>query len=404
MTTTALSTTSERAVASSLRVLGADGLNELLPFLQSAVLDWNTRSRISDGTWDLVALRTEAAAAVGVEVPPLEKLSRVTARSLIRAALILVLTYTLISLFSGVDFSQVWDSLQSADWSWLLLALVVSPFAQVFFAFGTMGATTASVRYLPVLMLQYALEFIAVALPATAARIAMDVRFFQKFGVASGAAVSIGMIDSFSGFIVQILLLLTILLSNLPGFTQPVLSSSSSDSSSSDTSSSPSLIALTIGIGLLSMVVVAIVPKLRRKFRTRFQTAWAAFLEQARSARGALEVVRRPKKVLLMLGGNLGGQAVQAIVLGLCLQAFGQEAALSQLILINTGVALFAGLMPVPGGVGVAEAGLTAGLQAIGIPSAIAISTAIAFRMVTFYLPPIWGSLAMKWLHKRDYV
>ena len=82
----------------------------------------------------------------------------------------------------------------------------------------------------------------------------------------------------------------------------------------------------------------------------------------------------------------------------------GQDAALSQLILINTAVSLFAGLMPVPGGVGVAEAGLTAGLQGIGIPSSIAISTAIAFRLITFYLPPLWGSFAMRWLRKHSYV
>jgi uncharacterized membrane protein YbhN (UPF0104 family) len=60
--------------------------------------------------------------------------------------------------------------------------------------------------------------------------------------------------------------------------------------------------------------------------------------------------------------------------------------------------------MPVPGGVGVAEAGFAYGLQAVGIPSAVAVSTAIAFRLVTFYLPPLWGSLAMRWLRKGAYV
>ena len=60
--------------------------------------------------------------------------------------------------------------------------------------------------------------------------------------------------------------------------------------------------------------------------------------------------------------------------------------------------------MPVPGSIGVAEAGYTIGLQAIGIPSSIAISTAIAFRLVTFYLPPIWGAWSMRWLRRHDYV
>ena len=45
--------------------------------------------------------------------------------------------------------------------------------------------------------------------------------------------------------------------------------------------------------------------------------------------------------------------------------------------------------MPVPGGMGVAEAGYTAGLVALGVPNAAAMSTAMSFRLVTFYLPPM---------------
>ena len=91
-----------------------------------------------------------------------------------------------------------------------------------------------------------------------------------------------------------------------------------------------------------------------------------------------------------------------AIILGLCLRAFGQSASLAALILVNTFVSLFAGFMPVPGGVGVAEAGLTAGLIAIGIPDGVAASTAIAYRLVTFYLPPLWGVFAVKCLKKQS--
>jgi uncharacterized protein (TIRG00374 family) len=126
--------------------------------------------------------------------------------------------------------------------------------------------------------------------------------------------------------------------------------------------------------------------------------------DQASEARSSLDVLRRPGKVVRILGGNLGGQVVQAIVLGICLAAFGESASLSQLILVNTFVSLFAGMMPVPGGVGVAEAGYTYGLQAIGVPTSIAVSTAVAFRLVTFYLPPLWCSQAMRWLRRNAYV
>jgi uncharacterized protein (TIRG00374 family) len=99
-----------------------------------------------------------------------------------------------------------------------------------------------------------------------------------------------------------------------------------------------------------------------------------------------------------MLVGNLGAQGSQGLVLGLCLHAFGKDEHLSQMVLINTLVMLFAGLMPMHGGVGVAEAGYVAYLQTIGIPSAVAMSTALLYRLVTLHLPPIWGSFAMGWL------
>jgi serine/threonine protein kinase len=53
---------------------------------------------------------------------------------------------------------------------------------------------------------------------------------------------------------------------------------------------------------------------------------------------------------------------------------------------------------------GVAEAAYTAGLVALGVPNAPAMSTAIAFRLVTYYLPPLWGAAAMRWLRRHAYL
>jgi uncharacterized membrane protein YbhN (UPF0104 family) len=75
-----------------------------------------------------------------------------------------------------------------------------------------------------------------------------------------------------------------------------------------------------------------------------------------------------------------------------------------RLLLVNTVASLFAGFMPVPGGMGVAEAAYTAGLVALGVPSAAAMSTAIAFRVVTYLLPPVWGAIAMRWLRQHSFI
>jgi uncharacterized membrane protein YbhN (UPF0104 family) len=50
------------------------------------------------------------------------------------------------------------------------------------------------------------------------------------------------------------------------------------------------------------------------------------------------------------------------------------------------------------------EGALTAGLVAVGVPQAAALSAALMFRIVTFYLPPLWGGFAMRWLRRHEYV
>ena len=155
---------------------------------------------------------------------------------------------------------------------------------------------------------------------------------------------------------------------------------------------------------VLGVIVTLAVPKYRRALREAIPKYRAMLHSQASSAATALRVLRMPSKLGLILGGNFVSQLLQAIVLGLCLLAFGHHATLAELILVNTMASLFAGFMPVPGGMGVAEAAYTAGLVAIGVPNAAAMSTAIAFRIVTYYLPPIWGAAAMRWLRSHSYV
>ena len=50
------------------------------------------------------------------------------------------------------------------------------------------------------------------ALPSSAARLAVNIRFFQRRGVAPPAAVTAGAIDSFASTIVQAVLLALLLL------------------------------------------------------------------------------------------------------------------------------------------------------------------------------------------------
>jgi len=65
---------------------------------------------------------------------------------------------------------------------------------------------------------------------------------------------------------------------------------------------------------------------------------------------------------------------------------------------------LLAGLVPIPGGIGVAEAVLTSFLTYAGLGAEEAFAAAVVFRFATFYIPAAEGFFAMKWLEANDHL
>ena len=104
-------------------------------------------------------------------------------------------------------------------------------------------------------------------------------------------------------------------------------------------------------IGLLaalaiSAVLVAVVPKLRAKVVPPLREALA----------GLWSVARNRKKRLELFGGNLGAELIYAISLGATCLAYGVHLNLAEVVFVNTSASLLSSLIPVPGGIGAAEA------------------------------------------------
>ena len=92
------------------------------------------------------------------------------------------------------------------------------------------------------------------------------------------------------------------------------------------------------------------------------------------------------------------------LALGATCLAFGINLNLAQLIFINMSAAVLSSLVPVPGGIGAAEASLAAAMIAMGVDESAAFTIAITQRLWTFYLPPIWGYASLRWLARKGYV
>jgi uncharacterized membrane protein YbhN (UPF0104 family) len=402
---TALAAGPQPAAAAALAALGSDTLQQVLPLLQPAAVQRPTRHAIGDQDWDLEDLRKASADAAGVEVPKLAQLRRVSLQSIGVVVLIGLVAYAIISALADVGLASLIEEFTAADLGWLAVALALSPVVPMAKAVATLGASFRPLRYGPVLMLDYAIQFIALAVPSSAARLALDVRFFGRNGIDAGGAVSISAITSVCGFLIQVLLIVVVSLSGLASLdlagTGATTTASTGDSSSSG---GYRLLVLTAALVVAGVIVTVAVPKYRRAVTGAVPRYRAMLGSQASSAATALRVLRSPAKVGMVLAGKLGAQLLQAIILGLCLRGFGYQATMAELILVNSIADLLAGFMPVPGGMGVAEAAYTAGLVALGVPSTPALSTAIAFRMITYYLPPIWGAIAMRWLRHHSYL
>lgn len=250
----------------------------------------------------------------------------------------------------------------------------------------TLGASPLPLPLGPVYALQLAVSYVNLAVPTSAARVAVNIRFLQRHGVPTGSAFAVGAIDGFASFVTQSILLVALLL----------LGSASLDVNLS--AAMPGrLLAILVGVVLLTALVIVLIPNLRRRIgewvRTLVVEAIAAF-------RG----LRSPRRLGLLFGGSLATEVLFACALGAFARALGYPLPLGELVFINVSVGLLAGLVPVPGGIGVVEGGLAFGLTAAGMPEEAAFAAALSYRLAVFYLPPIWGYFAFRWLERNKHL
>jgi uncharacterized membrane protein YbhN (UPF0104 family) len=237
-----------------------------------------------------------------------------------------------------------------------------------------------------VTVVQYAQAFTGLV-GGTAANATLSIRFFQKQGLPPTVAVSSGVLNSVAGFVVQIVLVVTGL----------VLTGSSFDINAGGDSVPGWLEAVVVVVALV-LVAVIVIPRLRH----RVHDLVAAQVKEAwENVSGVLST---PKKAAQLFGGNLVSQLLFALVLGAALHAYGESLPLLQIVVINSFASFVGGAAPIPGGMGVVEAGMIAGFTAAGIPQAEAVAATFTARMFTTYLTPIWGWVAFQWLRHHDYI
>ena len=375
----------QRALAAAMDGIGDHAVVGALPYLERAALTPHTRDRARRHDVPLKQLRESAAQATHTKLPQLADVRRVRARDFLFTALIAVAAYLLITKLAKIGFGTIYHELKGSDLVWVAVALILVQFTYVSQAFSLRGAVETPLPLLPCVVLKAAAKFLNLTVPGSAGSIALGIRFLQRLGVPTGAAVASGAIDGITATVVEILLVIAIL---------PFVDLHLDTKQLSGAVPSGTFIAIIFLALLVAVVIVLAVPPLRRKIvpsvKIAFTSLWA--------------VVRSGRKLGELFGGTLTTEVLYALALGASALAYGVHLTLAQLIAVNVVASTLAGLVPVPGGIGAAEAALAGGLVALGVPEAVAFAIAITDRLCTYYLPPITGYIALSWLRRKGHV
>jgi uncharacterized membrane protein YbhN (UPF0104 family) len=379
----------ERAVAATCRVLDTETIQAVLTRLQRSTLDPETERMARSQKGFLKTLRESLATTAGVEVPKLVEAKRISWPNLLMVIGSLVGLWLIIGVLT--DAAGSLSVIRGAAWGWVAAAFVLGQLPVVTGAWALTGAVMAPLPFGRCVALETSNMFTSFV-GGDAAVFGVRVRFFQRQGLDAPAAISSGAIAGTASWVVKGALFLLCLPFAWDDFHKPTSGNSGSHEGI------VWIILIVILIVAVLVAVVTLVPRVRRlaneKARPHLVTIW-------KDVKG---IAAEPRKIAYVLGGCLGSQVLIALCLGASLHSVGEHASFATLIVVLTLAAMIGGAVPVPGGAGVIEVGLIAGLSAAGIPQDQAVAAVFIERFCTAYLPPIWGWATLVWMRRSDYI
>ncbi len=335
----------ERALASAARVLDPADLATALPYLQPLALSASTRHQVSKRL--LTELRNSIAEVTGEEVPALERLLRVRPRAFLTVAVLTGAFYLLLPQLANVDDSV--RAMRSANWGWVAVCVVMSGLTYVASAIGMVGGVPGRLPFVPTVMAQLGSSFVNRVTPANVGGMALNVRFMQKAGVDSGAAVTGMGLNVVAGAIVHLVLLVAFF----------AWAGQSSQGSFAIPSSSKLLVAIAVVLAVVGIAAAT------TRGRRLFQTHVLRFLKQ--SWQSLTTLARSPSRLLELFGGSLAVTLAYTAALAAAVAALDADVSFAEVGAVYLGSSLIAAAAPTPGGLGAMEAALVAGFTGVGV-------------------------------------
>ncbi|GAA2021793.1 hypothetical protein GCM10009839_18670 [Catenulispora yoronensis] len=376
----------DRATEQAVAALGPGTVASLLPLMQPILFTEETAKALKrERALDVVGTIRERIIALHPEadVQPI-MLERVRPRTVLSVVGGAIAFYLLATQLTGFQVPQL-DTWQA--WAWVGGAVLASATTYVAAALNLIGCVKERLPFRTAVGAQVAAAFAGLVAPGAVGGLAVNTRYLQRAGIPVARAVTSVGVSQVIAFACYLLLLL--LFSAFAGSRQK------EGGSLSAVTPSATVTGVIVVLAVLC-VLIAAVPRLRmmvmKRVRPLITDVWPEVLQVARS----------PRKLVQAVGGALALPLAASVCLWASVNAVsGSDVGLAAMGVAYLVAKALGSLVPTPGGIGGIEAALTAGLTAAGIPSAVAATAVIVFRLLTWWLPVIPGWFAFTTLQRR---
>lgn len=378
LTMLALRVGAERAVASAAKVLSVGDLESMGPLIQSVALPSATRAESRIVKKALQETRQAVVEAVpSAELEPV-RLVRFGMRTVLMIAATVI---ALIVIATTLNLDSIVAAVRNASPWWTIVAFVLGLLTHVGASMALVGFAPMKLPFGRVLMVEVGASFVKLVAPAGIGPAALYLRFLNRRGVRTSLAVATVALVQVAGFVVTVLLLI-------------VFSLATGNTGALRQLPDGALLAV-VGIIAVAVAVIMAIPGLRtwiwKKVSPPLKQTWPRLVD----------VLGQPKKLALGIGGNLIMTIGYVACFGATLAAFGESLPLLDLALVYLVSNTLGSLIPTPGGIGAVEGSIAIGLGLVGVDSAVALSAAVLFRVLTYWARAPLGWLAMNYLQRQ---
>ena len=374
----------ERAVTAAIDVLGTEAVGDALPRLQLKALSGATQTSVKQQKGLLEEIQNEVIERCGVEQVEYVQLERVSRNTIVTVVALVLATYFLFPQFA--DLPGVVDQVRAADWAWTPLIVLASAMTYIAASMSLAGAIPQRLPVGPLVTASFGSSFASKLAPAGLGGMALNLRFLQKQGVDKAVAASGVGLNTVAGLVGHLSLVAVFLVW------------AGRDAFGSFELPDPKYFVIGLGVVAALAVVFLLIPATRRVLRDKLLPIIMTAFD------GVTDVLRRPSKVALLLGGSILVTFAYLTTLYFSIEAFGgglEFATVGAVFLVGSAVAQAA---PTPGGLGAMEAALIAGLVAAGLDNTVAVPAVFLYRLFTFWLPILPGWLSFQWLERHEYL